>query len=215
MKFVVSYSGGKDSVLALHHMIAQGHTPVALLVMVNHSQKRSWFHGMDLKLMEEVAASLEIPLLLCHSAGEDYQEKMEAGLRQAKAMGAEAAVYGDIDIEGHRQWCQERCDAVGLERIHPLWHRDREENTREAIDLGYQCLIKCVKNGVLPQDYLGMMLSLELLEEMKSRGIDVCGENGEYHTVVVGGPIFHSPVPYRCGEILDLGHVSVVDLKAE
>lgn len=215
MKFVVSYSGGKDSVLALHHMIAQGHTPVALLVMANHSQKRSWFHGMDLKLMEEVAASLEIPLLLCHSAGEDYQEKMEAGLRQAKAMGAEAAVYGDIDIEGHRQWCQERCDAVGLERIHPLWHRDREENTREAIDLGYQCLIKCVKNGVLPQDYLGKMLSLELLEEMKSRGIDVCGENGEYHTVVVGGPIFHSPVLYRCGEILDLGHVSVVDLKAE
>ena len=214
MNFVVSYSGGKDSVLALHKMLESGHTPVGLLVMVNRELQRSWFHGVDLELLQKISDSLEIPLILCESAGEDYHTMLETGLKKAKEQGAEACVFGDIDIEGHLAWCKERCEAVGLKCIHPLWHRDREKNTNEIISLGYQCLIKCVRNQDLPQEYLGKALSSELVAEMKQRGIDVCGENGEYHTVVVDGPIFHDPVKYICREVLDFGNISAINICA-
>ena len=89
MKFVMSYSCGKDSTLALHKMVEQGHTPVALLVMFNQDQERSWFHGVDRPLLEQIAASLELPLLLCPSSGEEYHLAFEEGLRRAMEMGAD------------------------------------------------------------------------------------------------------------------------------
>lgn len=214
MKFVISYSGGKDSILALHKMLEAGHEAVGLLVMVNKDLQRSWFHGVDLELLRQISDSLEIPLILCESAGTDYHIKMEEALLKAKTQGAEACVFGDIDIEDHRTWCQARCDSVGIQCIHPLWHRDRVENTHEIITLGYQCIIKCVRNENLPQSFLGKILDENVVEDMKKRGIDVCGENGEYHTVTVGGPIFRRPVAYECKEILDLGNISVINICA-
>ena len=214
MNFVISYSGGKDSVLSLHKMLEGGHTPMGLLVMVNQEQQRSWFHGVDLELLRQIAASLEIPLLPCESGGEDYHTRMEETLRAAKAQGAEACVFGDIDIEDHREWCRARCDAAGLQCIHPLWQRDRLDNTNEIIALGYQCVIKCVRNKDLPQSFLGRILDAELVAEMAKRGLDVCGENGEYHTVAVGGPVFHRPVAYECKEILDFGNISAINICA-
>ena len=139
---------------------------------------------------------------------------MEETLRAAKAQGAEACVFGDIDIEDHREWCRARCDAAGLQCIHPLWQRDRLDNTNEIIALGYQCVIKCVRNKDLPQSFLGRILDAELVAEMAKRGLDVCGENGEYHTVAVGGPVFHRPVAYECKEILDFGNISAINICA-
>lgn len=215
MKFVISYSGGKDSVMALHKMLEKGHAPVGLLVMVNREMQRSWFHGVDLKLLENISESLTIPLILCEAGQEDYCAAMESGMKRAKELGAEACVFGDIDIEDHLTWCQERCDAVGLKRLHPLWHRDRRENTNELIDLGYQCVIKCIRNQDLPKAFLGRRLDKSAVEEMTNRGVDVCGENGEYHTVVVDGPIFRYPVGYQCKEIIDFGNISAINLCAE
>ncbi|HIY29281.1 MAG TPA: ATP-binding protein, partial [Firmicutes bacterium] len=118
-----------------------------------------------------------------------------------------------IDIEEHAQWCRGRCEAAGLEGVFPLWQRDRKENAREILALGYQCVMKCVRNDALPQEMLGKVLDDSLLRQMESLGIDVCGENGEYHTIVLGGPIFHTPVPYTCGEILDFGNISAMDIR--
>ncbi|HJJ51219.1 MAG TPA: diphthine--ammonia ligase [Methanocorpusculum sp.] len=215
MKFVISYSCGKDSTLALHKMIAAGHTPVGLLVMVNKDEKLSWFHGVDLDLLDQISKSLQIPLITCASSGEEYHLGLEDGLRRAKELGAELCVYGDIDIEEHREWGTARCRSAGIEPYYPLWHRDREENTREVIDLGYQCVIKCVRNADLPQHLLGKVLDHEMVAFMKEKGLDVCGENGEYHTVTLGGPIFHTPIPYVCDEIVDLGNTSVISVTSK
>lgn len=139
--------------MALHKMVAAGHEPAGLLVMVNRELQRSWFHGADLPLLREIARSLDIPLLLCESGGGDYHTAMEAALKQAKAQGVGACVFGDIDIEDHRTWCRERCDAAGLQCIHPLWQRNRTENTAEILALGYRCIIKCVRNADLPPSF--------------------------------------------------------------
>lgn len=215
MKFVASFSGGKDSMLALHKMISMGHEPVALLVMFQKGQDCSWVHGMDAEMVKVIGEAMNIPVICCHAGMETYAEDMENCLLQAKEMGAEACVFGDIDIEEHRKWDEGRCVATDLQAVLPLWGCDREENVREAIRLGYRCIIKCVRKGMLPDTMLGKSLSMELLEEMKEYGVDLCGENGEYHTIVTDGPLFHHPVELVNRGNVELEYVTAADLLLE
>lgn len=213
MKFVMSYSCGKDSTLALHKMIEQGHTPVCLLVMVKSDVDRSYFHGADLAMLKKYESALDLPTILCPSDGTDYSAALEEGLRQAKRMGAQAAAFGDIDLDGNRAWEELRCRSTGLTPFFPLWQRGREDNVRELIRLNYRCLIKCVKNTLLPERLLGRYIDEDTMQIMKAAGIDVCGENGEYHTLAVDGPIFKTPLDFQTGDILRFGCYSVVDVK--
>ena len=146
-KFVVSYSCGKDSTLSLYRMIKAGHTPVALLVTVDKKVLRSWFHGIPDKLLKDVSKSLDIPLVLVASNGkENYGETFVDALKKIKEeMGAEACVFGDIDLMAHRNWCEDKCEKAGLEAIFPLWEEDREALTYEFIDSGFKTVIKNVK----------------------------------------------------------------------
>ena len=212
MNFVMSYSCGKDSTLALHKMIAQGHKPVALLVMVNEKVERSFFHGADYAMLEAYSKCLELPLLITPSEGEQYHLAMEDSLRKAKTMGAEAACFGDIDIEGNRKWAEERCANAELEAVFPLWKRNREENVYELVELGYRCLIKSINSTLLPKSVLGKCIDNSSIAVMRECGIDICGENGEYHTLVVDGPIFKLSLPYQTGELFDFDDFSVIDV---
>lgn len=211
MKFVMSYSCGKDSTLALQKIIDMGHECVALLVMVNESAGRSYFHGADYSLMEKFSDSLGIPLIACPSDGYDYHIKFEEGLLKAKELGAEMVGFGDIDLEDNKRWGVERCENAGLSYIYPLWQREREDILREIIDSGYECIIKSVDKNALDTSFLGRKLSHELIDEMKDLGIDACGENGEYHTIVVNGPVFKTPVDVTVGDIIDFGsHAAII-----
>lgn len=212
MNFVMSYSCGKDSTLALHKMIEQGHKPVALLVMVNEKVDRSFFHGADYAMLEAYSKCLELPLLITPSEGEQYHLAMEESLRKAKTMGAEAACFGDIDIEGNRKWAEERCANAELEAVFPLWKRNREENVYELVELGYRCLIKSINSTLLPKSVLGKCIDNSSIAVMRECGIDICGENGEYHTLVFDGPIFKWPLLYQTGEFLDFDDFSVIDV---
>ena len=213
MKFVISYSCGKDSALALYRMLQQDHQPVGLLVMVNREQDRSWFHGVDKPLLEAVSRSLRIPLLCGECEGKDYAAAMEAALVRAKEAGAGAAVFGDIDIEGHRQWSSERCAAAGLEAVFPLWQEDRLALVEEVIDLGFKAMIKCVEKSKVDPKLLGATLSRALVEEIAACGADPCGENGEYHTFVYDGPIFSSPLTIERGRVIEFGTHAAIDLR--
>lgn len=212
MKFAISYSCGKDSTLALHKMLERGNECVGMIVMYNEDMERSWFHGVDMELLKKISESLGIPLILCRSKGENYHTSLESGLIEAKKRGAEVCVFGDIDIEDNAKWCKGRCEAVGIGYEFPLWHCDRRENTEEVISLGYECVIKCVKNSALDKSFLGKKLDRDVVELMEERGIDVCGENGEYHTIVLNGPIFKFPVEYDIKETLDFGNISAVNI---
>lgn len=212
MKFVMSYSCGKDSTLALHKLIEQGNEPVGLLIMVNKDMDRSWFHGADFKLLDKFSESLQIPLILCPSIGEEYHLAFENGLRKAMDFGAKLVGFGDIDIENNRQWCMDRCHAAGINAAFPLWQQGREKIVREIIATGYSCIIKSINNQLLPKELLGRKLDTDVADIMASRGIDICGENGEYHTIAVDGPIFKNKLDYQLGEIMDFGTWSVIDI---
>ena len=104
MKFVMAYSCGKDSTLALHSMIKQGHEPVALITMFDEEANRSFFHGADYKMIQAYSEALHIPVLITSTKGTNYHLAMEESLKKAVNMGAEVACFGDIDIEGNRKW---------------------------------------------------------------------------------------------------------------
>lgn len=212
MKFVSAFSTGKDSMLALHRMVKEGHEPIGLLVMYNSGAERSWFHGADHRMIERISESLGIPVYYGASDGNDYMEAFEEQLLKAKEAGAEACVFGDIDIENHREWDEARCKAAGLKAVLPLWNEVREDLVRETIREGYTCIIKCLHEEELPAEFLGKALSEEVLSEMDKYGIDLCGENGEYHTVVLDGPLFKKKIEYSLGEILKLKYVTAVDI---
>lgn len=199
-KFVMSYSCGKDSTLSLYRMIKRGHTPLALLVTVDKKVCRSWFHGIPEHLLNEVSASLEIELDMIKCQGEEYKTAFEKTLRKWKEQGADACVFGDIDLEAHRAWCTERCEAVGMEAIFPLWLEDREELTYEFIDSGFKTVIKNVRLNDMGPEFLGEVLTKEVVERIKETDSDPCGENGEYHTFVFDGPLFRNKIQFETGE---------------
>lgn len=201
-KFVVSYSCGKDSTLSLYRMIKDGHTPVALLVTVDKKVLRSWFHGIPDKLLKDVSKSLDIPLVLVASNGkENYGETFVEALKKIKEeMGAEACVFGDIDLMAHRTWCEDKCEKAGLEAIFPLWEEDREALTYEFIDSGFKTVIKNVKLSILGEEFLGEVLTKDVVERLKAAGSDACGENGEYHTFVFDGPLFKERINFETGD---------------
>ncbi|MGG7212940.1 diphthine--ammonia ligase [Clostridium nigeriense] len=202
-KFVMSYSCGKDSTLALYRMIRDGHKPAALLITVDKKAIRSWFHGVPEDLLQEVSKSLNIPLLLVKCEGEEYEDSFNKALSKAKnELGAEICVFGDIDIEAHRAWCTDRCNEAEIEAIFPLWQESREGLTFEFIDTGFKTVIKNVRLDVLSTDFLGKQLTKPVVKDIVEAGSDACGENGEYHTFVFDGPLFKYPIKFRDNGII-------------
>ncbi|MCL1848211.1 MAG: diphthine--ammonia ligase [Clostridiales bacterium] len=213
MQFVISHSGGKDSALALCRMAEQGHRPVAMITTVNRAQQRSWSHGMHQSLMIAVSESLGIPSIFCECTAEDYAQSFARSLADAKALGAEACVFGDIDIEGHKAWNEGLCHDAGLSCLLPLWQQGREALVREALDRGIRALIKVIDKRQLDASYLGQDLTWHIVEKMKAAGVDPCGENGEYHTFAYDGPGFAHPIAFEAGEVVDLGDYQAIDLR--
>jgi uncharacterized protein (TIGR00290 family) len=185
-KFVASYSGGKDSIFAVYKAIRAGLEPVELITTYN--EKRSWFHGMAESLLKRVSASVKIPLTLIRTPGGLYQEYFEKALAASKEKGAKVCVFGDIDIEGHLQWCSDRCETVGLIPYFPLWKESRKKLVYDFIDTGFKTVITIVDTTRMPDEFLGQVLTRDAANAIEKSGADICGENGEYHTFAFDGP---------------------------
>lgn len=200
-KVVVSFSGGKDSMLALHRALESGFEVYALITTINSQNKSSWFHNINLKYLNYLSSSLNVPLILIECSGENYEYSFEKTLKSLKTKGIEACIFGDIDIEQHKKWCLERCINSNLEAIFPLWKENRENIVNEFISLGYKALIKKVNLNFLNESFLGKTLSKEIIHEIKLTGSDSCGENGEYHTFVYDGPLLSKKVQIKISHI--------------
>lgn len=212
-KFVMSFSGGKDSILALYRMIKEGYEPVALLTTAKKNEDKSWTHGISKDLLNKVSDSLNIPLIIVECDVHEYELKFEEKLQEAKNMGAKICVFGDIDIDDHKKWDEDRCKAVNLEAKFPLWQEEREKLVYEFIDSKFITIIKTVNLKYMGEEFLGKQLTKSLVQEIKATGSDACGENGEYHTFVINGPIFKSPIEFNDrGKIVlnGYGHLDII-----
>lgn len=193
-KFIASFSGGKDSMLAINRCITEGMIPLFMITTSPNDENKSWFHKVKHDTLFDISKSVNIPLKIVYTSPDNYTEKFEEALKKAKEDGAEICVFGDIDILEHFNWCSDRCKNTGLIPYFPLWQQDRKEIVKEVIEKGFKAKIIRVTDEKLQEGFLGEYLSYEIMDKMERLGIDVCGENGEYHTVVLDGPIFEYPI---------------------
>ncbi|MEW7290722.1 diphthine--ammonia ligase [Aquimarina sp. 2304DJ70-9] len=189
--FLCSWSGGKDSCYALHIAETQGLTPVVLLNVLNEYGDRSRSHGIPKEILEAQANALELPIHFFESTWNDYERLYIQNLTSlTEAYTLNASVFGDIDIESHKAWEEKVSDAAGLQAILPIWQQPRKQLVIDMIDYGIEAIIVSC-NHTLGPDFLGRMVDKELIKDLEDLGVDACGENGEYHTLVVNAPLFN------------------------
>lgn len=216
-KFVTSFSGGKDCALAMYLMKERGFIPDSIIITVKETD--SWTHGINLKMIEEYENVLGLKVYPVFCRMDNYEEEFENTLRRIKKeRGVNICVFGDIDIEQHLNWNKTRCKNTDMKAIMPLEKIDREEAVLKFIDSGFKAIIKKVNLNYLDKSFLGRELNRETIEdikrysEVKNIEIDLCGENGEYHTVVVDGPLFNKKLNYNLGEIKEEYQSAIIEV---
>jgi uncharacterized protein (TIGR00290 family) len=162
--------------------------------MFTEDGQRSRSHGLPREVLEAQAAAIGVPLLVAAASWDHYEAAFVELLRRTKSHDADTAVFGDIDIPRHREWEENVCDAAGLNAELPLWQCDRMALLEEFWAAGFEARIVVVREGVVGCQFLGRVLDRETAEQLTATGVDACGENGEFHTVVTGGPLFRKPI---------------------
>jgi len=204
IKSIFNWSGGKDSSLALYHILREGKYDVkALMTTVNAKYERISMHGVRKELLYAQGKSIGIPVkeirLPEMPSMSAYDETMKNVLTDIKKQEITHSIFGDIFLEDLREYRESRLSEVGLKGHFPLWKRDTTELVQEFIDLGFKTVVVCVKSELLGEEFAGRVIDKDFLKDLP-KGVDPCGENGEFHTFVFDGPIFKEPIKYELGE---------------
>jgi uncharacterized protein (TIGR00290 family) len=197
---VLSFSGGKDSVLALERLRADGWDVRALLAAVVEDDGTLAMHGVPERLVALQAASLGVPLAPLRvpreAANPVYEARLAAALEPFRAQGVGHVAFGDLflaDIKAYRDALMAR---LGFEPVYPLWRADTAALAQRLVDEGYRGVAVCIDTAKLGAEWAGRELGAEFFAGLPA-GIDPCGENGEFHTFVYDGPAFAYPVRFE------------------
>jgi uncharacterized protein (TIGR00290 family) len=199
----MSWSGGKDSALALHRILQGEEYQIdCLLTSINSDRHRISMHDVRRDVLEEQAASIGISLQTIElpemPAAELYEQTMQRKIAALKDSGCTHAVFGDIFLEDLRQYREEKLKEMVC--IFPLWKIPSRLLVEEFIKKGFKAIVVCVNSRWLGKSFCGRPLDEAFLIDLPP-GVDPCGENGEYHSFVFDGPIFRKPVPIEKGEL--------------
>jgi uncharacterized protein (TIGR00290 family) len=198
MNYAVSWSGGKDAALSMWRVWREHGPPAALVTTFEADGSRSRAHRLPPAVLEAQAAAIGVPLVAVPTTLPDYAANFGAALARLRDdAGVTAAVFGDIELEAHRSWFRKLCAEVGVDCVHPIWEVSREMLLREFLDAGFVTRLVAVQDGKLDPALLGRTLDDALIDEFRAAGIDLAGENGEYHSIVVDGPCFARPLALR------------------
>ncbi len=200
-KAFLSFSGGKDSHLSLWKAKMAGFDVVALLSMVREDGEFSASHRIPVDILRRQSEALGIPIVICPTSWEEYEENFLACLEEFRDESVTFGVFGDIDLPEHREWVERVCAQAGLTPFLPLWGGNHEELALEVVRVGFEVYVTVVRDGVLPVTFLGRRFDEALIHELKALGVDPCGEKGEFHTLVVSGPLYRNPIPCTFGEV--------------
>ena len=201
-----SWSGGKDSCFACYQAARSGLQVRYLLNMLAEDGKRSWIHGLSTELLEMQSQAIGIPLVQRRSSMATYETDFKNTILSLKKEGIRGGVFGDIDLDEHREWVDRICQQVDITPHLPLWGLSQEKILRDFIGLGFEAIIVVAKADLFGEEWLGRKVDLDFLSHLselkKTSNIQPCGEAGEYHTLVIDGPLFKQRM-----EILDSNKV--------
>lgn len=201
----LSWSGGKDSALALWAMRAGGVEPVALLTTLTEDYDRISMHAVRGELLRAQAAATGVELvevgIPAACVNDIYEERMEAALTSPPLDAVEEMAFADLFLADIRAYREERLGRIGRRASFPIWGRDTAELAREFVEAGFEAILVSVDPSQLDASFVGRSFDRELLADLPN-GVDPCGENGEFHTFVHAGPIFDSPIAVERGEVV-------------
>ena len=199
----VSWSGGKESSLAFHRAKLDGLCPSCLLNMVSRDSSKSRTHRLAQEVLSLQAEAIDIPLVQRKTSWRDYEDNFKETVLRIKKSGIEGGVFGDMDLEEHRTWVERICKEVGVRGYLPLWGSDQKEILEDFIDSGFEAIVVAVKAQVLNKSWLGRKIDGRFVEDITTlKNITPCGEAGEYHTLVIDGPIFKKRIVVLESEIV-------------
>jgi len=202
---VMAWSSGKDSALALQKFLETDNYQITLLTTVTEGYERVSMHGVREQLLLIQAESLGLPIDIVTipqaCSDEQYRRRMESAMLRHHARGARCVVFGDIFLEGIREYREENLARLGMKPVFPLWQVDSRQLSRTFIETGFQAVITCVDTRALPASFTGRLYDRSFVEDLPSDA-DLCGEKGEFHSFVFDGPIFSKPVQFRRGEVV-------------
>jgi len=201
------WSGGKDSAMALHTLLQRKDIHIeALLTTVTEGFERISMHGVRRDLLQRQAQSVGLPLhevrIPPQCINPVYEARMEAALRLYLEKGVRKVAFGDIFLEDLRAYREKNLARVGMTAIFPIWKQDTRELIRSFHANRFRAVAVCVDPKILAPSFAGRELDESFFRDLPPQA-DPCGENGEFHTFVFDGPIFHSPIPIRTGEIVN------------
>lgn len=202
MNLFVSWSGGKDCMLALYRTMQQKkHTISHLINMCDADSANSRSHGMKKDLIAQQASSIGIEVLQPLSDFKSYENTFKSAIEEVKKHGVEGGVFGDIYLQVHRDWIERVCSEMEIQSFFPLWQNNTSDLLKEFILAGFKTIVVSVNTDFLPQSWLGRIIDNDFYTDIHNlKDIDPCAENGEYHSFVYDGPVFKTSVPFSRGK---------------
>ncbi|BEV04765.1 diphthine--ammonia ligase [Chryseobacterium gambrini] len=205
-KAIFNWSSGKDSALALYKILKEEKFEVtSLLTSINKEFQRISMHGVQVSLLEKQAESLGFPLIKMElpkePTMEEYLELMSKTMNDLKSRGITHSIFGDIFLEDLKKYREDQLRSIGMEGVFPLWKINTTDLIREFLDLGFKTIVTCVNETYLDKSFAGRIIDEDFIKDLPEN-VDVCGENGEFHTFTFNGPFFKNPVEFEIGEIV-------------
>jgi diphthine-ammonia ligase len=192
----ISWSGGKDS-CAAYHRARPDFDIIAAITMFNEDGARSRSHGLRPEIVAAQVERLGLQGIGERCSWGTYDEAFARSLASASELGVTHVIFGDILFDEHREWAERLSAGSGLTAVEPLWKRSTTDLYREFLSSGTRARIVTVRESKLDASFLGRDLADDLLADFVARGVDPCGERGEYHTVVTSCPAFSRPLHVR------------------
>lgn len=214
-KVLLAWSSGKDSAWTLHALRRQNIEVSALLTTLNEAADRVAMHGVRRTLLEQQADALSLPLweipLPWPCTNDDYEARMADACRRAVAEGFGTIAFGDLFLKDVRAYRERQLSGSGLTPVFPLWEIPTAILARDMIDAGLRARLSCIDSKVLDPAFAGREFDRVLLSALPESA-DPCGENGEFHTFVYAGPMFHHPLAIESGEVRNVDGFIYTDL---
>ncbi|MFC1992282.1 diphthine--ammonia ligase [Chloroflexota bacterium] len=219
-KAFISWSGGKDCCLACYQATADGLNIRYLANMLTEDGTYSRTHGLSAGVLHIQSQAIGIPLLQRKTTWDTYEDEFKKLLLSFKQEGINDGVFGDIDLDEHREWVERVCDSVGITPHLPLWGKRQDEILKHFISLGFEAIVVATKADMLGEEWLGRRIDIDFINQLtgldKTNNITTCGEAGEYHTLVIAGPIFQHRLEMReTRKVLRNGHWFLEVIKAD
>ncbi|MBM4433109.1 MAG: diphthine--ammonia ligase [Chloroflexi bacterium] len=210
-KVFVSWSGGKDSCFACYKAKVSGLKVCYLLNMVTEDGKISWTHGLSTELLKTQSKAIEVPIIQRRTTMNNYETEFKETLRGLKQKGVGGGVFGDIDLNEHRQWVESVCREADMTPHLPLWGQKQEKVLSDFVASGFEAIIVAAKADLFDEEWIGRKVDEGFIRDLdvlrKTKEITPCGEAGEYHTFVINGPIFRQKIEIqKMGKIVKEGY---------